>query len=71
MSGTKKGGLEAAAKNLARDPDFYKKIGRKGGTQPKRTPSGFAYLALYDPEKLREASAKGGFISRRTKKVHA
>ena len=31
MAGTKAGGLKAAQKNLARDPDFYAKIGRKGG----------------------------------------
>ena len=31
MAGTKTGGLKAAQKNLARDPDFYAKIGRKGG----------------------------------------
>ena len=30
MAGTKAGGLKAAQKNLARDPDFYAKIGRKG-----------------------------------------
>ena len=31
MAGTKIGGMKAAAKNLARDPDFYAKIGAKGG----------------------------------------
>jgi general stress protein YciG len=31
MAGTKTGGQKAAATNLERDPDFYKKIGAKGG----------------------------------------
>lgn len=31
MSGTKIGGKKTAAKNLASDPEFYKKIGRIGG----------------------------------------
>ena len=31
MAGTKAGGQKAAAKNKARDPEFYAKIGRKGG----------------------------------------
>lgn len=31
MAGNKEGGMKAAQKNLARDPDFYKKIGSKGG----------------------------------------
>lgn len=31
MAGTASGGREAARKNLLRDPDFYRKIGAKGG----------------------------------------
>ena len=31
MSGTKIGGLKSKEKNLARDPDFYKNIGFRGG----------------------------------------
>ena len=31
MAGTKVGGKKAAQKNLAKDPNFYAKIGRKGG----------------------------------------
>jgi general stress protein YciG len=31
MAGTKEGGRKAAAKNVARDPDFYAKIGSVGG----------------------------------------
>lgn len=59
MPGTKTGGLKARDKNLANDPDFYKKIGAKGGK--KGTTGGFAY----DPQKASIAGAKGGAISRR------
>ena len=31
MAGTKAGGMKAAAANKAKDPDFYAKIGAKGG----------------------------------------
>ena len=63
MSGTKAGGLKAAQKNLARDPDFYAKIGRKGGKNGRT--GGFAA----NPALARIAGAKGGRISRRTKKT--
>lgn len=33
--GTANGGRKAAAKNLERDPDFYKKIGRMGGVKSR------------------------------------
>ncbi|MDQ0825384.1 general stress protein YciG [Arthrobacter sp. B2I5] len=62
MSGTVEGGRKAAAKNLARDPDFYRKNGAKGG-RISRT-GGFAA----NPELARIAGAKGGRISRRRKK---
>ena len=61
MSGTKIGGLKAREKNLASDPDFYKKIGRIGGKNS--TTGGFAA----NPELARIAGAKGGRISRRRK----
>jgi len=63
MAGTKDGGKKAALKNVQRDPDFYSKIGRKGG-QNGRT-GGFAA----NPELARIAGAKGGRISRRPKKA--
>ncbi len=63
MAGTKAGGQKAAAKNLARDPEFYAKIGRKGGVNGHT--GGFAA----NPELARVAGAKGGRISRRTKKT--
>ncbi len=67
MAGTKIGGLKAAAKNLAKDPQFYAKIGAIGGRNGHT--GGFAT----NPELARTAGAKGGRISKRKKpdaKVH-
>lgn len=63
MAGTKLGGRKAAAKNLARDPLFYAKIGAKGGQNGHS--GGFAA----NPELARIAGAKGGRISRRKKAI--
>lgn len=63
MAGTKAGGQKAAAKNLAKDPNFYAKIGAKGGHNGRT--GGFAA----NPELARIAGAKGGRISRRKKVV--
>jgi len=65
MAGTKLGGQKAAAKNLAKDPFFYAKIGKKGGELGHT--GGFAA----NPELARIAGAKGGQISRRRKTVVA
>lgn len=61
MAGTKAGGLKSAQKNLARDPDFYRKIGSIGG---KNGHTGGFYA---NRELARKAGAKGGKISRRGK----
>jgi uncharacterized protein len=62
MAGTKAGGKAAAATNKAKyGPDFYAKIGAKGG-QLGRTGGFFANREL-----ARLAGQKGGRISRRTK----
>ena len=61
MAGTKAGGQKAAQKNLAKDPNFYAKIGAKGGKNGRT--GGFAA----NPELARIAGAKGGRISRRRK----
>ena len=63
MAGTIAGGKKAAAKNLAKDPNFYAKIGAKGGRNGRT--GGFAA----NPELARIAGRKGGQISRRRKKV--
>lgn len=64
MAGTKTGGRTAAATNKAKyGADFYAKIGAIGGK--KGHTGGFAA----NPELARMAGAKGGRISRRTKKA--
>lgn len=63
MAGTIDGGKAAAATNKKKyGPDFYAKIGAKGGRKG-RTGGFFANREL-----ARAAGAKGGRISRRTKK---
>lgn len=65
MAGNKKGGLKAAATNKKRHgEDFYVNIGRKGGTAYHAFPRGFAA----NIELASIAGAKGGRISRRTKR---
>lgn len=63
MAGTRIGGLRAAKQNKAKDPDFYAKIGRKGGRNGHT--GGFAA----NPQLARIAGAKGGKISRRRPSV--
>jgi general stress protein YciG len=62
MAGTKEGGRKAAAKNLARNPNFYADIGRKGGSA-RGVVKGFAAR----PDLAIIAGIKGGSISRRRK----
>lgn len=59
MSGTTAGGIKTRDKNLARDPDFYKRIGSKGGKHTGR--KGFAL----NPALARIAGRKGGKNGRR------
>lgn len=64
MAGTHAGGLKAAARNRQKyGKDFYAKIGAVGG---KLGHTGGFYA---NRELARIAGAKGGRISRRTKKV--
>lgn len=66
MAGTKAGGQAAAATNKSKyGPDFYARIGAAGGKKG-RTGGFFANRDL-----AREAGAKGGRVSRRTKKTEA
>ncbi|WP_368858989.1 general stress protein [Mycolicibacterium neoaurum] len=68
MPGTYVGGLKARDKNLAKDPDFYRKIGKRGGKAPRNMPRGFAAMP---PEKVSAAGRKGGLISKRRKRTEA
>ncbi len=64
MAGTKAGGKAAAATNKSKyGSDFYAKIGAAGGKKGKT--GGF----FANRELARVAGAKGGRISRRTKKA--
>lgn len=63
MPGNAVGGKKAAAKNLANDPDFYKRIGKLGGSVRSDKPRGFAV----NRDLARTAGAKGGRISRKNK----
>jgi general stress protein YciG len=70
-AGTREGGKLAAAKNKANDPDFYKKIGSKGGKLG--TTGGFASElvgkdGLTGAERSQIAGSRGGKISRRRAK---
>ena len=66
MAGTKMGGQAAASTNKAKyGADFYAKIGAMGG---KKGRTGGFYA---NRELARVAGAKGGRISRRSKKTEA
>lgn len=60
MAGTVAGGQKTRETNLARDPDFYKKIGSKGGRKTGVV-KGFAA----NPELAARAGAIGGKKSKR------
>lgn len=64
MAGTKAGGQAAAKTNKTKyGPDFYAKIGAAGG---KKGRTGGFYA---NRELARVAGARGGRVSRRTKKT--
>ena len=68
MPATRGGGIKARDKNLARDPDHYKKMGRLGGKASGK--GGFASTVigkdgLTGAERARSAGSTGGSISRR------
>ncbi len=54
-------GLKAAEKNIASDPDYYSKLGQRGGSAPHKA-RGFE---LMSPAKRRAAGKKGGTVSRK------
>lgn len=51
-----------AAELLAKDPDYFRRLGRKGGSAPHNGPRGFQAMSL---EQIRAAGAKGGRKSRK------
>lgn len=71
MGATREGGLKARDKNLARDPDHYRKMGRKGGKASGN--GGFASTVigrdgLTGAQRARAAGSIGGRISKRKAK---
>ena len=62
MTETKSGGRKTAATILAKNPNFYREIGRKGGSVGGK--KGFAL----NPELARICGSKGGRISKRRSK---
>lgn len=63
MAGTEAGGRKAAATILAKNPNFYREIGRKGGSRSRGNKTGFALN--------REAARICGRISKRRPKQGA
>ena len=59
MGGSRIGGLKAAQKNLEKDPEFYSKIGKRGGQNGHE--KGFAL----NRKLAAQAGRKGGLISKR------
>lgn len=69
MAGTREGGLKAAAKNKANNPDHYIEAGMKGG-KAQNGHGGFASKkkdkdGLTGPERARKYGAVGGANGRK------
>lgn len=62
----KKQQKEWVKRKLAEDPDYFKKLGKKGGKATVPT-KGFGMMSLINPEKHRQASIKGGAASNKKK----
>lgn len=60
MAGNTIGGIKARDKNLAKNPNFYKEIGSRGGSVTFASHGVIKGFATMSPEKLKEVSAKGG-----------
>ncbi len=60
MVATKEGNQKIRDMLLARNPNYFREIGSKGGTA--KVPKGFSKMPK---AKIRAAGAKGGTISRR------
>lgn len=66
MAGTKAGGIQARDKNLANDPDYYRNIGRVGGSKGAKDGAVKGFAA--NKELARRAGSLGGAKSKRPKK---
>jgi general stress protein YciG len=56
---------KTAEKLLAKDPDFYKRIGKKGSDSRSKRYYHFTDLQNKDPEKLKQLASQGGKKSKR------
>lgn len=64
MPGTREGGRKAAARNkMLFGQDYYKVIGKIGGSAERSKPAGFAA----DPYRARWAGRIGGLTSRKSR----
>lgn len=60
MPQTPEGSKKARATLLAKDPDYFRKLGRAGGKA--KVPKGFAKM---DKDRLSEVSSRGGSMPRK------
>lgn len=63
MPQTPEGSKKARATLLAKDPDYFKKLGKLGGKA--KVPKGFAKM---DKDRLSEVSSRGGSMPRKRSK---
>ncbi len=59
MPGTKEGSQKRLETMKQRDPDYYKKMGKKGQAARKSHRGGFNELAENDPERHKEITDRG------------
>lgn len=65
MAGTKTGGIATAKTNKERyGADYYRELGRKGGSRTDTKPKGFAYSKANGLDIHIKAGRKGGEVSR-------
>lgn len=62
----KKQQKEWVRRKLAEDPDYFKNLGKKGGSAKVPT-KGFGMMSITNPEKHRKVSTKGGTASNKKK----
>jgi general stress protein YciG len=65
MAGTSEGGRKAYLTRIKQDPDYFKKLGQKGGSAEYKGKKGFASLS---EERRQEVSQLGGRSKRNVKK---
>lgn len=66
MSGTKES-AKASAKTtkVLYGDNYHAIIGAKGGSKKTKKLKGFAYMAVHNPDRLKEVGSKGGQVKKR------